>query len=210
MDIHSETIINKQLDRAIRNLRLHQFETTVLEKREHVIPFLQAQIEEGASVAVGGSMTLTQCGVLDWLRGGHAKFIDRYAQNIDVNDAFRASFSADVLLTSSNAVTIEGELVNTDGTGNRVAALIYGPKKVYVIVGINKLVFTRDQGQQRIREVAAPMNNERLNRDTPCRQTGECVDCINPQRICSANVVLNRSHVAGRIHIVFVKEQLGY
>jgi hypothetical protein len=111
---------------------------------------------------------------------------------------------------SSNAVTVEGELVNTDGTGNRLAALIYGPKKVYVIVGINKLVFTREDAQNRIREVAAPMNNERLVRETPCRQAGECVDCLVPQRICSANVVLHRSHTPGRIHVVFVKEPLGY
>lgn len=210
MDTHFAKIIDVQLERAVRNLRLHQFETTILEKKEHVIPFLQAQIAQGASVAVGGSMTLSACGVIDWLRGGHTDFIDRYDPNIDPNIAFHKSFDADVLLMSSNAVTIEGELVNTDGTGNRLAALIYGPRKVYVIVGINKLVFNRDEAQKRIREVAAPMNNERLNRETPCRQTGECVDCTVPQRICSANVVLYRSHTPGRIHIVFVKENLGY
>ncbi|MHC1734288.1 MAG: lactate utilization protein [Erysipelotrichaceae bacterium] len=210
MDIHSEKILNQQLDRAIRNLRLHQFETSILEKKEHVIPFLEAQIEQGSSVAVGGSMTLAECGVIDWLRTEHVSFIDRYQPGIDVNEAFRRGLSADVFLMSSNAVTLEGELVNTDGTGNRVSALIFGPKKVFVVVGINKLVFTREEAQERIRQKAAPMNCERLNRDTPCRLVGECVDCNVAQRICSANVVLSRSHISGRIHIVFVKEPLGY
>lgn len=210
MEQNHRAIMERKIEKAIKNLKLHQFETSVLDKKEDVIGFLETVIIPGTKVAVGGSVTLAACGVIDWLRNGPAGFIDRYAENIDVMAAYRAGLNADVFITSSNSVTLDGQLVSTDGTGNRTAAMIFGPKKVYVIVGWNKLVKDVDAAQERIREIAAPMNCERLKRDTPCRIVGSCVDCLSPESICSAQVILRRSHTPGRIHVVFVKEDLGY
>lgn len=210
MDKHYHQIINKRLDRTVSNLKNRNFEVTVLEKKEDVNPFLESIIEKGSSAAVGGSMTLNETDTLTWLRSGYLKFIDRYNPENDIHQVFHESFNVDAYITSTNAITMNGELVNTDGTGNRVAAMIYGPKKVYVIVGINKLVSDIDEAQRRIELYAAPMNCERLNRDTPCRKIGECINCNVSERICNVNVVLHKSNSAKRIHIIFVKEDLGY
>lgn len=210
MDKHYHQIINKRLDRTVSNLKNRNFEVTVLEKKEDVNPFLESIIEKGSSAAVGGSMTLNETDTLTWLRSGYLKFIDRYNPENDIHQVFHESFNVDAYITSTNAITMNGELVNTDGTGNRVAAMIYGPKKVYVIVGINKLVSDIDEAQRRIELYAAPMNCERLNRDTPCRKIGECINCNVSERICNVNVVLHKSNTAKRIHIIFVKEDLGY
>lgn len=210
MDKNSEQIIERRLERAIINLRNHKFDVSVCETKEDVNPLLEKLIEQNSTTAVGGSMTLSETNTLIWLRSGYTKFYDRYNPECDVNEVFHESFNVDAYITSSNAVTITGELVNTDGNGNRVAAMIYGPKKVYVIVGLNKLVSNIEEGQRRIELYAAPMNCERLHKDTPCRKTGECVNCSVPERICSVNVVFNRSNTPNRIHIIFVKEDLGY
>lgn len=210
MDKNTVQIIEKRLERAITNLKNHKFDVSVCEKKEDVNPLLEKLIERNSTSAVGGSVTLSETNTLAWLRSGHTKFYDRYSPECDVNEVFHESFNVDAYITSSNAVTVTGELVNTDGNGNRVAAMIYGPKKVYVIVGLNKLVPTIEEGQRRIELYAAPMNCERLNRATPCRKTGECMDCNVPERICSVNVVFNRCNTPNRIHIIFVKEDLGY
>ena len=134
MDKHHDAIINRRLERTVTNLINHNFEVTVLERKEDVNPFLEKLIEKGSTAAVGGSMTINETDTLTWLRSGHLKFIDRYDPENDVTQVFHESFNVDAYITSSNAVTMNGELVNTDGNGNRVAAMIYGPKKVYVIV----------------------------------------------------------------------------
>lgn len=210
MDLYQETIINRTIDRTVRSLNVNQFETTILETKDEVIPFLERVLPINATVALGGSMTLESCGVVDWLRTADVQFIDRYAENVNRDDAFRQGFNADVFICSSNALTVDGELINMDGAGNRVGAMIFGPKKVYVIVGINKLVFNQDEGIKRIKHVAAPANCERLGKNTPCRQIGECVNCHVQERICSATVIMHRSHTPKRIHVVIVKENLGY
>ncbi len=148
MDKHYNAIIEKRLERAVTNLINHNFEVTVLERKEEVNPFLERLIEKGSTAAVGGSMTISETDTLTWLRSGHLNFIDRYNPENDVTQVFHESFNVDAYITSSNAVTMNGELVNTDGNGNRVAAMIYGPKKVYVIVGINKLVYDIEEAQR--------------------------------------------------------------
>jgi len=210
MDKHHDAILDRRLEKAIINLKNHKFDVSVCNSKDEVIPLLTSLIEKGSSAAVGGSMTLNETNVLAWLRSGHVNFLDRYDPECDVTHVFHESFNVDAYITSSNAVTVNGELVNTDGNGNRVAAMIYGPKKVYVIVGINKLVSNIDEAQRRIELYAAPMNCERLNKDTPCRKVGDCVNCNVPERICSVNVIINRSNTLNRIHIIFVKEDLGY
>ena len=123
---------------------------------------------------------------------------------------FRKSFYADVYLTSTNALTLDGKLLNVDGNGNRVAAMIYGPKKVVVLTGINKLVKDEAAAIERIQMIAAPANCVRLNKDTPCTKVGNCVDCLNPKRICASHVKIDRSQTKDRIHVILMMKEAGY
>ena len=120
------------------------------------------------------------------------------------------SLNADVFLMSSNAVTLDGCLYNVDGTGNRIAALIYGPAKVYVLAGTNKLVANLEEAEQRIRMIAAPANCVRLNKENPCTITGTCMNCSRPSTICNQYLVSRRSGKPGRIHVILINENLGY
>ena len=128
----------------------------------------------------------------------------------DVQKLYRECFSADVYLTSSNAITKKGELYNVDGNGNRVAAMLFGPKKVIVIIGVNKIVENIDEAVKRVEEVAAVKNNIRLNKKNPCVQAGHCVHCNSPVKICREYTLITSSAIEKRIHIICVNQNLGY
>ena len=210
MDDNAKQIYAAKIRRLKQNLEDHQFGVTVLESRRDVIPFLKQVIQKGSSVGVGGSVTLDQCDVISWLRGNEEyRFIDRY-QTEDKWQAFRESLLADVYLMSSNAITMDGCLYNVDGNGNRVSALIFGPEKVYVIAGVNKITEDLPSAIKRVEEYAAPVNSVRLKRGNPCETCGTCMHCNMPSSICSQYVSTRRSSVPQRIHIVLVKEELGY
>lgn len=155
-------------------------------------------------------MTLEEMGVIAWLTGNpDYAFLDRYHTD-DREKIFHESMNADVYLMSSNAVTLDGCLYNVDGTGNRVAALIYGPKKVYVLCGTNKLVNDVDSAVKRVKEIAAPANNVRLHKDNPCATLGSCMNCMRPTTICNQFVLTRRSGTPNRIHVILINESLGY
>ena len=128
----------------------------------------------------------------------------------EVAEIYHQALSADYYFMSSNAITLEGELINTDGTGNRVAALIYGPKNVILLAGMNKVAHTLEEGIMRVRNVASPINANRLGRKTPCASTGSCADCLSPDCICSHTVITRRSAPANRIKVILIGEALGY
>ncbi|HHX59182.1 MAG TPA: LUD domain-containing protein [Epulopiscium sp.] len=128
---------------------------------------------------------------------------------VDIKEIFRQSFLSDTYLTSSNAITEAGELYNVDGNGNRVAAMLYGPDQVIVVVGINKLVKNIDQAILRVEGIAAPANNKRLNKNNPCTTVGHCTDCKNEGRICNQYTVIRRG-AKGRITVIIVNKELGY
>lgn len=168
---------------------------------------------EGATVSFGGSMSLSESGVMDMLNNrSDIHLLDRGKAKTpeEIKQVYRDAFSSDVYFMSTNAITPEGELINTDGNGNRVAALIYGPDKVILIVGMNKLVSTVEDGINRIGDIAAPANGVRLNRQTPCAATGFCHDCFSPDCMCSQTVITRRCSIPDRIHIILVGETLGY
>ena len=123
---------------------------------------------------------------------------------------FKESFFADAYFTSSNAVTENGELYNVDGNGNRVAAMLYGPEKVIVICGVNKIVKNVEEAIKRNRECAAPINAKRLNKETPCSKVGYCMDCKSKDRICNEYTLIKRQNRKERMHIIFLNENLGY
>lgn len=213
MDKNVSFVIERKVKRTIENLEKNNMHGYFVQNEEEAIEKIKELIKEGDTVSVGGSMTLFEVGVIDFLRNGKYNFLDRYKEglsNEDIKELYRKSFSADVYFTSSNAITEEGELYNVDGRGNRVAAMIYGPDKVIVVVGVNKIVKNIDEAIERNRQWAAPANAKRLNRKTPCAEIGYCMNCSSPDRICNEYVVIKRQMQKDRIHVIIVNKNLGY
>ena len=158
-------------------------------------------------------MTLFETGIIDYLKQKDINFLNRYKEGItpaEVQEIYRNTFFADEFFVSSNAVTEQGELYNVDGNGNRVAAMIYGPKTVIVIVGINKIVKDLESAVNRIKAISAPANAKRLNKNTPCTKVGYCMDCSSGERICNDYVLIKRQNQKGRIKVIIVGKELGY
>ena len=167
-------------------------------------------IDEGSTVTMGGSMSVSEIGLVDAVKAGNYKFLDRNAAT-DKRKAMIEAYDADVFLSSVNAMTDDGVLVNIDGMANRVSAIAQGPKKVIFIVGMNK-VFTGDTdgAMKRARNVAAPINAQRFGLSTPCTKTGACMDCKSPDTICCQFLITRFSRHKGRIHVILVDDVLGF
>jgi len=213
VDKNLKAVITKQVERTMNNLVKNNMMAFYVESKDQVVDKVAELIKEGETVAVGGSVTLEETGVLEHLRSGRYNFLDRYADGLSrdqVEEIFRKSFFADTYLTSTNAITEDGELYNVDGNGNRVAAMIYGPKSVIVVAGINKIVKNTDEAIERVRRIAAPANTVRLNKNTPCTKTGYCVDCRTDDRICCSYTVFRLQRVKDRIKVILVGESLGF
>lgn len=199
--------------KIVEVLNKKHFKASYVETLEEAKEKLIGMIEKGASVAIGGSTTLSDMGMVEVLRNGNYQFFDRYQKlpfDPDIVEIHRQSLTADYLITGANAITKHGELVNTDCTGNRVAPMIFGPKNVIIVAGVNKIVDSLDDAFKRIREVA-PMNSKRIKHETPCVETGFCVDCDCKKRICNFTTIIhNGIKFEGRIKIIIVAEELGY
>ena len=171
-----------------------------------------SMIPNGSSVALGGSETLGELELIDLFRNGDYKFFDRY-QNIpfpETVEIYRQSMLADFLVTSTNAITRTGELVNVDSSGNRVAGMIFGPKRVIVVTGTNKVVDNVDEAFKRLREIA-PMNACRNGHKTPCVETGKCMDCNIQASVCNFMGIINNGRkFDGRITVIMVAEEAGF
>lgn len=167
---------------------------------------------EGSSVTWGGSMTLTECGLMDALKTANYEIIDRDTAKTpeEARIMYGKQVMADYFLMSTNAITMDGELVNIDGRSNRVSCLCWGPQNVIIIAGMNKVALDVESALKRVRNFAAPPNAVRLNKNTPCAQTGKCADCYSPDCICSQIVITRRSSTPNRIKVILVGEELGY
>ena len=166
-------------------------------------------IPEGATATMGGGMSVHEIGLVEALKNGNYTFIDR-DEIADKRAAMLAAYDADVFLSSCNAITNDGVLVNIDGNANRVSAIAQGPKKVVMIVGMNKVCGDLDGAMKRARNVAAPINAQRFGLSTPCAKTGACLDCKSPDNICCQFLITRFSRHAGRIHVILVGEELGF
>ena len=166
-------------------------------------------IGEGSTVTMGGAMSAHEIGLVDALKKGNYNFIDR-DQETDKRAAMLAAYDADVFLSSANAITNDGVMVNIDGNSNRVSAIAQGPKKVVFIVGMNKVCDDIDGAMKRARNVAAPINAQRFNLDTPCAKTGACFNCKSPDTICCQFLITRYSRHEGRIHVILVNDNLGF
>ncbi len=183
---------------------------TAAQARDEVL----AMIPAGATVSRCGSMSLVEMGLWEALgKKPGVQVIDPYAPGLSPEESAARrdqGLLADFMITSSNALTMDGKIVNLDGLGNRVAAMCYGPKKVILVVGLNKVAPDLDAALARVKHHAAPINAIRLNRETPCAETGLCQDCKSPQRICNMWCIIEGHLLLNRIHVKLVGEDLGY
>lgn len=189
------------------------FEGCYCPTSEEAVKKAMSYVKSGMTVSFGGSMTLGESGVMDALKSrDDITLFDRGEAKTpeEVRDIYHKALSCDCYFMSTNAITLDGELVNTDGTGNRVAALIYGPENVIIIAGMNKVSATLEEACLRVKTKASPPNCIRLNRNTPCAITGKCHDCFGDDCICSQTVITRRSAAKNRIKIILVGEELGY
>ena len=213
MDENKKFVLDKKIARTIENLNKNNMDAYYVQNSAEMLQKVGELLQDGNTVSVGGSMTLFETGLIEFLRNGNYNFLDRYKDGLTpsgIKNIYRESFSADAYLASCNAITEKGEIYNVDGNGNRVAAMIYGPDSVLLVVGVNKIVKGIDEAVERNRRYAAPANAKRLNRDTPCASLGYCTDCSSPDRICSSYVVLRQQQIKGRIKVIIVGEDLGY
>ena len=177
--------------------------------REEALQKALELIPEGSKVTKGGSMSVLEIGLADALKAGPYDYCDRDAAT-DKRAAELFAYDADVFLGSANAITEDGVLVNIDGNSNRVSAIAYGPRKVILIVGMNKLAQDVDAAMKRARSEAAPINAQRFGLNTPCAKTGSCMDCKSPDTICCQFLITRFSKHQGRIHVILVNDNLGF
>jgi len=202
----------KQVERTIHALKKNNFEALYVSDSKVALEEVMKQIPDGATVGVGGSVTLAQVGLLDALKNRKVQLIWPFQQTRSDEERLkliRRSFSSDVFLSSTNAVTEDGKLFNVDASGNRVGAMLIGPKKTIIICGVNKIVKDLEAAEKRVREWTAPQNAKRLNRKTPCVETGVCGDCSSPDRICNIYVTLAKKPARTEVVIILVGENLG-
>lgn len=206
---------------TLENLKKNRFGVTYVETKADVLPLIKTWLQPGEVVAVGGSMSLVETAVLPYLQSGEYAYLDRYAPGLtdeERQEVFIRSMSADTYFCSSNAVTMKGELYNVDGNANRIAAIAYGPKRVIMVVGVNKIVPDLQAAIRRVKTVAAPLNTKRLDCNTYCQATGHCMKadgdmtdgCGSDGRICSGYLVSGWQRHKERIQVILVGEPCGY
>jgi hypothetical protein len=202
----------KQVERTINALKKNNFEALFVSDPKAALEEAMKRIPDGATVGVGGSVTLAQIGLLDALKNRKIQLISPFQQaksDAERLELIRKSFSADVFLSSTNAVTEDGKLFNVDASGNRVGAMLIGPKKTIIVCGVNKIVKDLEAAEKRVREWTAPQNAKRLNRKTPCVETGVCADCSSPDRICNIYVTLAKKPGRTEVAVILIGEKLG-
>jgi hypothetical protein len=214
MDTHQSAWGQAVAQSIIEQLGRRRMEGSYAASAEQARREILGMIPAGASVYRGGSTTTVSLGL--WEEVAHlpgVRLIDPYEAGLSKEQAYerrRQGLLADILITSTNAITLDGLLVNLDGTGNRVAGMIFGPARVILAVGMNKVVTDLQPARERIKRYAAPVNARRVGVKTPCAQTGVCAECSSPQRICNAWSIIEGQGLPGRIHVKLIGESLGY
>lgn len=210
------------IEKTIKNLEANGFKPYFVQTREEVLPIVKSLINKGESVSNGGSVSLDETGVSALISNGDYDFIDRAGlAGEELRQAYVRAFGCDTYFCSSNAVTENGELYNVDGNSNRVACIVYGPRQVIMVVGVNKIVKNIDEAIERVKCVAAPQNATRLKLATPCSKSGKCMSltenepfmcdgCKGDTRICCSYVVSAKQRHKDRIKIIIVNENIGY
>lgn len=214
--------MNEIIRKTMENLDKNGIQPFFVETKEEVVPLIKSLVPAGSSVSNGGSVSLAETGVSALLESGLYDFIDRRGlEGEELRNSYIKAFGCDAYFCSSNAVTENGELYNVDGNSNRVACIVFGPRQVIMVVGINKIVPDINAAIKRVKECAAPPNTQRLSCKTPCAATGKCISldsehslmcdgCKSPQRICCNYVISAQQRHKNRIKVIIVNEKLGY
>lgn len=213
MNEHKLQARKNQAETIIKNLEKRNMEGYFAETKEEAVKIIMERfLTPGKSVCFGGSMTLKESGLMDAIEQSDCIVYDRMTAKTpeEMRDMKAKMINSDYFLMSTNAITLDGELVNIDGFANRVSFLCYGPEHVIVLAGMNKVVSGVEDGVRRVRDMASPPNTVRLNKNTPCAVTGRCGDCYSEDCICSQLVITRRSGVKNRIKVILVAEELGY
>ena len=195
--------------KVIKGLSSRNMQGYYAENKSEALKIALSLIPEGSVVTLGGSMSVKEIGLTDALKAGNYRFIDR-AEYQNPREAMLLAYDADVFLASANAITEDGIMVNIDGNANRVSAIAFGPKKLVLVVGMNKVAPDLDGAIKRARNTAAPINAQRFGLKTPCALTGSCADCKCPDTICCEFLITRYSRHKDRIHVILVGENLGY
>jgi len=222
MDNNKKAIIEKRISMVGENLKKNNMEFYYAETKEKVVEIVKSLIKKGNVITNGGTMTMEECNLSELLNSSDYKYLDRSKMKPEeVAELYIKAFSADVYISSSNAITEDGVLYNVDGNSNRIAAIAFGPKSVVIIAGYNKIVKDLKEAEIRVKREAAPPNCVRLNCDTYCAKKGECVSmskpnsqisdgCAADNRICCNYLISAHQRHKGRIKVIIVGEELGY
>lgn len=215
-------VIQMRMEKTAKALEKNNMRAFIAQTRKEAADIVKTLINKGDVIASGGSATLKECGIIDLVKSADYNYIDRNGVEPDqIKEVYRKAFSADVYLSSANAITENGELYNVDGNSNRVAAIAYGPDSVIVVAGYNKIVADLNAASVRVKKMAAPPNTMRLDCDTPCAKTGECAafamnsdemtaGCATDGRICCNYLISARQRHKNRIKVILVAESLGF
>ncbi len=193
---------------VIKGLQSRNMTGYYAEDKEAALKQALELIEENSTISMGGCMSAHEIGLVQALQEGNYQYLDR--SKMEPREGLLAAYDSDVFLSSANAMTSDGILVNIDGNSNRVSCIAQGPKKVIFIVGMNKVCADLDSAMKRARNVAAPINAQRFEVKTPCKETGKCFDCKSPDTICCQFLITRYSRHTGRIHVILVNDNLGF
>ena len=205
--------IEERMKKAVEKLKSHDFDALYVQSKEGAAGEILKYITPETKVGAAGSVTIRELGILEQLKARGNTVYDHWVPGLSKEESLRirkSQMTCDLFLGSANAITMHGELVNIDATGNRTNSMVFGPGKVIFVAGYNKLVEDVQEALKRIREVAAPINARRLKMDVPCAKTGKCLDCNAPQRICRVIVIHERKPLMTDMLIILVGEELGY
>ena len=203
----------KRAETCIKNLKKRQFDACFADSEEKARALVFKMVGSFETFGIGGSSTVRELGIADALRNAGKTVHDHWQPDLSPEQDFGirlAQGRCDMFFCSANAISVEGEIVNVDGIGNRTSAMTFGPKKVVIVAGTNKLASDLDSALKRVREVAAPMRAKSLGIDTPCAATGFCSDCASPQRICRITTILHCKPMLTEMSVVLVNRRLGF
>ena len=208
MDIHLEKRNEILAETVIKGLKSRNMTGYYAKNKEEALKLALGLIAKGSSITMGGCMSAKEIGLVSALEEGDYHFIDR--TKLEPREALLAAYDADIFLSSANALTDDGILVNIDGNANRVSCIAQGPKKVLFIVSMNKICSDLDSAMKRARNIAAPANAQRFDIKPPCKLTGKCTDCKSQDTICCQFLITRYSRHTERIHVILVNEDLGF
>ena len=211
MEKATKNYFDKRGEVLVKNLQKRHFEAYYCATKEDALKQVMALIPEGSVVGWGGAVSASQVGVQAAVHAGNYTVIDRdlVSDMAEKTRLMRECFNADYFITGANALSLDGQMVNIDGNGNRVGMIVYGPRNIIVVAGMNKVCATLEDAVKRARTVAAPMNQQRFGLPNPCTCTGVCADCLTETSICNQILITRNCKPAGRIKVILVGEELG-